>query len=393
MKPSSSPQHWRVVNLALGVSACYYGIAVWGLLPLLSRSGRLFESWFGAVALDAIPGVVVHLAQMGLNFGLLAAGLLLLFWRLGMHRSCERAPRNWPHTVLLVFWLFIVGFHIVAIPLIEHLAGNTQGARGALGLIFGMVMLPVTLVGTWAATWAASREYGDLRKGRNEHAPHFPKSFALVAAIPVIAVLPLLVWPTNPIATKSRDDAQFEAICKNAGVQWLGRVSGPVRSVAYDWDPALMKGMPQDQEIHVDDQGAITSTGSTGLAYLRAPGSNRKIPFDFVEQRRDPTRVGAPTVNPRATFVRSPSSGPYFGIDAFTADLLVHFEVTPVDDANRSAGQRKAEVNRVTITDRRTGQQIGTHQFVVDRLGKRACGLNASKSISLAALIDEAISR
>jgi hypothetical protein len=172
----------------------------------------------------------------------------------------------------------------------------------------------------------------------------------------------------------------------------MERPSGPVRSLAYDWDPQRLKyGPPEFNHFELDTRGRI------GAMQFGPKWSERakKLDFDFTESRKG-GHFGAATINPGAPYYRFPAfrlRQPYYGVDALSADVILYIDVSAPDELRKSRNQQGPVRYQVTLTDRRSGAVLGVQKYVIDQINRRACGANMDGNISEDAFIYDAIHR
>lgn len=171
------------------------------------------------------------------------------------------------------------------------------------------------------------------------------------------------------------DSEAFLAECKSSGAKYFKRPIAPVRSIAYDWNT---KSNPPFNRFEIQLGTRIASRGRSNLPH---PNS-----IEFVERKRS-SLEGRPSRGPDGPYIRFPQTGDYYAITSLTADVLVHYEITPEEEL------RKAEVDQgivryeVTVTDRRTDEQLATLKYVIDAKQRRGCGLTGEKEMSERAFV------
>ena len=67
--------------------------------------------------------------------------------------------------------------------------------------------------------------------------------------------------PNNPIKLLSHETPEFTALCKGVGVKLLEKPVGPVRSIAYDFDPKRISGWSGASRVEVDEDGRTLGFG------------------------------------------------------------------------------------------------------------------------------------
>ena len=378
------PSWRRLVNLALAISALLtfagtVGFASWSL-----PSRWILDQWMLPSAIAAAPHIFLFLARVGLNLLLPGVVVLLMFCWGQLHRRQVRPIRLRSSIALTLAWLS----HVLAtaVPFIAA----TTAEPGAAMFVFGLLLLPVFAGILLFGLIAAVNEYSVIQESPTAPDPR-PADQALAVAIslPVLLVLPMLFAPKPPAGSTRAQNREFETLCQQTGVRFLGKPAAPVRSVAFDWDPSVITRNPFLYAVKVNEKGRIGGIGGF------SPGeSNKPLDFDYTEQRRDtPYQVGA-APRPRPPLQRQPGRNrpvEWVQVDEPGADLLAYL------DADRPSELRKAESMqgivryRVTLTDRRSNVAIAEYVYVVDRINNRACGMNDGNYISLKVFLYDAI--
>jgi hypothetical protein len=180
------------------------------------------------------------IARIGIDLWLPASILMAIFYLTGLHRKLG-APQGRLTSIGLGF-LWIA--HIIA-SFIPVLIGNHGEATGAVMLVAGMFLAPVYLAVVAAGVVAALHELVSLTGYRDLTPSRVPLTLLAWAVVPpLLSVIPLLLAPSNPLAQTLREAATFNRMCKDVGVRLLNKPAGPVRSIAYDWDPERLSGRP-----------------------------------------------------------------------------------------------------------------------------------------------------
>lgn len=156
------------------------------------------------------------------------------------------------------------------------------------------------------------------------------------------------------------DSETFIAECKTTGVNFFKPPSSPVQSIAYDWDGKIE---PPYIQFKVD------GTRMTSFSYTNIP-IDAGQGVDYVEKKTSYERNTEQT----PAFVKYTSPGKSSGIAALTADVLVHYRLTPEDELKKAYPYQELVRYELTITDRRTGEKLASKLYFVDAKKRRACG-------------------
>jgi hypothetical protein len=381
------PSLWRLVNIALGISALISLAATTGLTPTLTLSKWLFMPLFSLSSLQAVSPLSVVLARIGINLWLPAAILLTIFWLTGLHRKLDAPQSFLASPSLVISWAAYIFVSII--PLL--LADLGDGA-GALMFVIGVFLVPILLVLMVVTGLAATRELSALVMHKSNSHAYTPVKLILWIVFPAtFSVMPLLLAPSNPLASTARETLEFASLCKDVGVRLMARPVAPVKSIAYDWDPKRMPRPPDWELIELDTKGSIRFIGGSAHS---AQSSLKKLNFEFTESR--PNRSGRATINPDAPYYHFPASStnkPYYGVDVLSADVLGYFDADNQDEMKKAPIRQGAVRYRLTLTDRRSGAVLGEQSYVLDRVNGRACGLNVERGINQTAFIYDAINR
>lgn len=197
--------------------------------------------------------------------------------------------------------------------------------------------------------------------------------FSFVLALPMIivtAMMQIYAIGRHGIALLSPDSDTFVAECKSMGPTYQKLPSSPVRSIAYDWDG---KHHPTFNHFEVRYGTRITSMGRSNFPHPR--------PIEFVERKRSGLE-GTPAHGSDAPYIRFPNSGEYYGIPALTADVLVHYRMTPEDEMRKAATLQGPVLYEITVTDRRTQERLASLRYTIDAKQRRGCGLTESSEMS-----------
>ena len=384
------PSSWRLVNLALGLAALLSFAGASGLLPSLVLSRWLLAPWFTTSSTAAVSSFAVLVARIGINLWLPASILMVLFWLAGLHRRVGAPNTKFASTVFVFAWVASM-----VLTIVPFAVGRGEGA-GAILLVIGVFLAPVYLILIVVVVMAAVREFVAMFAYRAATLSRVPVALLLWAFIPpAVSVVPFLFAPSNPLAQSTRESAEFAALCQDVGVRLIEKPVAPVRSIAYDRNPLHPPTDTLVERIELDGSGRILRYGG-GYSTPNSADAQKKLAFEFTEHRRDSGRAGAATINPNAPYYRFPASNtnqPYYGVDAFSADVLAFVEIDTPDELRKAALMQGALRYTLTLSDRRSGAVLGMQTYVVDQVNKRACGANIGNIISQNAFIYDAIHR
>jgi len=328
------------------------------------------------------------LAQVGINLLLPASILMVVFRWAGLHRSRLATEPWFPRVTLTAAW----ALYLVSLTTISQPSRELGSILAVLAIIAAPVIIGILLL----FVIAVAAEMRMLLKGRDLLPPHKPRFLmSMIVLPPLLAVAPLLLAPSNPLRMAARETAEFKALCKDVGIRLMEKPAGPVRSVAYDWDPQRMRGRPDLDHVQYDSKGHILSFG--GSAPQDSVERQKMLDMEFTESRRDGGRAGRATINPNATYYHFPNhktQKPYYGVDELSADVLVFYDVNDLSTFPNKGSPRAGAIRyEITLTDRRSGAVIGVQAFVVDQINKRACGANNGNAISQEAFFYTAFNR
>lgn len=388
----SSPR--RLLNLALGFAAVLGFAGAMGGPSWLVPSRWVLAPWFSPASLETVPDAIKFMTKIGVNLWLPASVLLVLFVVLGFHRKLD-APRPKRAALgLALAWIAYIAMTALLFVLDAKFGGSD--AAGAVGLIVGLLTLPIIGILGGCAIIAAVAEIAAMWRFEEVTRPRFPVSLAAWAAIPpVLLVLPLWFAPSQPRALTARVDDEFEALCRTVGARLLAKPAGPVRSIAYDWDRERMERPIPCYSL--DKRGNFASGHLTCWAPKIIHKDGKNLVLDFIESRQDDYCSARSDV--RMPYAHCPSveanvklKAPYYAIDTFTADILAYYEVDRRDSKIDRINHGPVRF-QITLTDRRSGDVLGEMAYVVDRGNRRACGGNMGNEINQDAFIWDAIHR
>ncbi len=390
---TAAPGTWRLVNLALGISAAVAFVCDATDLP--SASQWILGPWYSKSSLETLPAWIAIATRLGLNLWLPASVLMVLFAMTRLPRKLEAPRPRFSATVLAIAWIVYV-ILTVALYWLGEKFGGTE-ASGAIGLIVGLALFPVVIALVLGGFAAAISQLAALWPFKpvdpSTRVSHAWLAWALIP--PFLLVLPLWFAPSQPLAITTRGDSEFDALCSSAGVRLLAKPAGPVRSIAYDWDPARYRR--SNFEYRLDNKGRMNSLGGDPSSYRILSTKKLLHQFDFSESRQDDychAKSEPPTQYAHCPSVRSniELKAPYYGIDAFTADVLAYLDVNTDDYLSHTTNHGPVRFE-ITLTDRRSGELLGEMSYVVDRANGRACGANVGTIISHEAFYYDAINR
>lgn len=388
--PVLAPSTLRLVNLALGLAAI---VALPGGFNWLWD--LITARWLLPSVVQTLPRFTVACANLAVMLALPASAAILLLALTGMHRKLAGPATRRRVAGLAAAWLAYVAWILVGHLI---LAETYRESREAAWIVQGMVGIAVAPLFIGAMGWALVSAIRELREFvRAESLPKRSPAPLLFWAVllPMLLVAPLLVDSSRPLARSVTEQDRFADLCRDAGVRLMERPSGPVRSLAYDWDPERLEyGRPAFDRYELDATGRLGTMG--GYPRLRSEEHAKKLDFDFTESRVPSGRSGAATINPGAPFYRYPAfrlSQPFYGVDALSADAVLHIDVSHPEELRKARARQGMVRYELTLTDRRSGAVLGVQRFVVDQVNGRACGANVDGNISQDAFIYDAIHR
>ena len=169
------------------------------------------------------------------------------------------------------------------------------------------------------------------------------------------------------------DSEAFTNECKATEVKYIKLPTMPVRSIAYDWDsnaePSFLS-----YEIAYKTRISVAS-------YSIQPIVNDQR-IDFIEIK--PTsNFGAPLLGAGSKYLRVPKMKSFYGVDEFTADVLVKYKTSLIEQSKKGSAIRY----ELTVSDRRNGNKLAYLRYVVDVKKQRACGLTGTGRVNDGQLI------
>ena len=377
----------RLVNLALGMSATI------ALVPFVfaqpSLTTILLRPWFSKSSLQTVPPWIMVGVELGVGLWFPASILMLLFALTGLTQKLGARMPRLTGVILTANWITYVTLTIVMLCLAEDFEESAVGWLA--GLFLWLTLQLMIIVGFIASL----QQLAALWRYKVADSLTLVSRRWIVWAVipPVLLVSPLWFAPSQPRALTANANAEFTALCRTTGVRFMAKPAAPVRSIAYDWNPARMErpsGFPT-----VDERGNITGGGESWSGPYEVAKGRERLVFDFIESRQDDWCHARSDV--RMPYAHCPSrranvqlKAPYYAIDTLTADVLVYFEVDRLDFKTNRITHGPVRF-QVTITDRRSGAVLGEMAYVVDRANRRACGVNFGSKISYEAFIWDAI--
>lgn len=377
---------FRLLNLALAVcvasSSCSGGFfgtqsldpARWLLDPFLVPEVRSETS---AVALG--------LARFAASVWAPAVGLTLVFRVIGWHRKAH-APRNGALSLLTFGWIAWLVLGLV--PLRGFDSRMVHGVALLAAIFAGPVIaaLMAGFIGAIVVEMCAIGRYPSRTQPLCWNPS--PAGFALVmTAVGALLAAPLVFASNDPL-DRSRDiTARYRELCRQAGATLERKPTAPVRSIAYDWPPA-MESSPlwsSGNSYQLDRFGRILST-NMGRSTFRSMAPNEPLRFEFTE-----TRTGSGKTGATAAFVRQWPNNTTESIESLTADAVLFYELSDPAELRKAPVDQRAIQYRLTLSDRRSGERLGTFVYVIDRLNGRACGANDGNDIDVSSFVASAV--
>ncbi len=252
------------------------------------------------------------------------------------------------------------------------LAGSIGAFLSFVGLVFaatGGLKFAMTIAALLLAAHVASIIY--VVKGSNPENKKW-RAIALVMPLPIVYVLMSIFHLGNFAYTTAKPDSEaFLLACKAAGPKYERSPTEPVHSIAFDWDAKIS---PTFNQFNVTRGTRITSLGRSNPTY-------REL-FDYVE-RKSYGPDGIPSQGAGQPYNRLPQTGEYYGVPALTADILVHYQISPETELRKAANDQGIVTYFVTVTDRRTSERLASLRYVIDAKSRRGCGLTNKGGLSV----------
>jgi len=207
-----------------------------------------------------------------------------------------------------------------------------------------------------------------------------PEKFAYVLILPAFIALGLniiYVFVSYGFLTLTPDSKVFTDECSKTEVKYIKLPTKPVHSIAYDWDS-------EEAPSFINYQ-ITNGTRISGLSYSSKPYVNDQH-IDFVEIK--PTsNFGTPSLGAGSKYLRFPKHEIYWGVAEITADVLVKYKTSPIEQSRKDGALRY----ELTVSDRRNGDKLAYLRYVVDVKKQRACGLRGAGRVSDGQFIQKAI--
>ena len=206
------------------------------------------------------------------------------------------------------------------------------------------------------------------------------EEFAYVLVLPMFIVVGMhTVYAAvgYSILRWTPDTEVFTAECSKTEVKYIKPPTKPVHSIAYDWDS-------EDAPSFITYTN-INDTRVSDLRYSSQPNVNNKH-FDFTEIK--PTSsFETPRLGAGSKYLRFPKNEIYWGVAEITADVLVKYKVSPIEQSKKDGAIRY----ELTVSDRRSGDNLAYLRYVVDVKKQRACGLAGKGRVNDGQFIRKAI--
>ena len=360
---------FRLINLALALSA---------LANVVLTPSRLLSAQFvSPEAARTFHPFVYFLVETGMNLLVPAAIFLIIFCAFGLHKKARAKMPSPPFGVALT-WILYFGSWLFPYML-----------PPSADMVYPFIFLPVFgILGIFAVYFVFKGIINEFiyfygaaaLPGSTE--VHF--LYVAGAALSLVFAAVAILWfsPGDPIHASAVIHNQYDELCKDVGVQFFKKIKLPVRSVAYDWEPTTLSN-PQVGRYKLEASGRIREIGGDfGEPNDPAP----KLNLEFTEKRRHD--VGLSTNH---KFVRFLSPGTFYGIDAFTADVLVTQHISNPEEAKKAPIHQGMMQIAVTVTDVRTGDLLAKMTYATDRVNGRACGSNRPNLISESLFLRDAL--
>jgi hypothetical protein len=207
-----------------------------------------------------------------------------------------------------------------------------------------------------------------------------PEKYAYVLVLPMIMVAGLhtiYAIVGSSFSFLTTDSVAFTNECKATEVKYIKLPTKPVRSIAYDWDS---KAAPTFIGYEI-----VYKTRISVASYLSQPNVNdQRIKFTEIKPT---SNFGAPLLGAGSKYLRVPKEESFYGVDEFTADVLVKYKTSPIEQSKKDGAIRY----ELTVSDRRNGDKLAYLRYVVDVKKQRACGLSGNGRVSDSLFIRKAI--
>lgn len=249
-----------------------------------------------------------------------------------------------------------------------------------MGLVFAMVSGPqgAYIVGALLLLSYAGVIFYIIRKVKSGKG--YPSAFVLVLPMFLVTgVLQVVQIGIYAFSLLTPDAEPFISECKATGAQFAKLPATPVRSIAYDWDG---KYHPPFNRFEVKYGTRITTLGRSDFPHPKS--------IEFIERKRS-NLEGRPTQGPDGPYIRFPQTGPYYSISAPTADVLVHYQVSPEEELKKAESEQGIVRYEITVTDQRTAERLASLRYIIDAKHRRGCGLTGENTMSERSFVLKAI--
>ena len=260
--------------------------------------------WLLPSVVQTLPRFTVACANLAVMLALPAATLMVLFTVTGMHRK-RVAQTTWRRAAgLAAVWLAYVAWILAGHLLLTETYRKSAEAAWAVQGMVSLAVAPVFIGAMGMALVSASRELKEIM--RAESLPNQSSASLLVWAVllPIVLSAPLLLDSSRPLARSVAEQDSFEVLWWDVGVRLMERPSGPVRSLAYDWDPQRLEyGRPQFDRFELDARGRTAKWVGSQCPGRRSTRRNSILTSPRVASRMDaPAQPRSIPVRPIITF-------------------------------------------------------------------------------------------
>lgn len=169
--------------------------------------------------------------------------------------------------------------------------------------------------------------------------------------------------------------SEITEVCKSGGPRYLASPSSPVHSIAFDWETSLQRA--RFSYVNKDPKRFGTFRSLENVEYPTT--------VHFIERKYSAGL--AERSNEHWPYMRKTTNGIWSGVDAFTADALVTYEIEQLSEAN---ARKKFELTEITVTDRRTGQVLASLRYPTDGHNTPLCGETSPGEMNIAEFIFKA---
>jgi hypothetical protein len=173
------------------------------------------------------------------------------------------------------------------------------------------------------------------------------KDYAYVLVLPMFIVLGMHTMYaafSYSLLRWTPDTEVFTAECRKTEVKYIKLPTMPVHSIAYDWDSEEVP--PFITYTNIND------TRISDLRYSSKPNVDDQR-FDFTEIK--PTsNFETPRLGAGSKYLRFPKHEIYWGVAEITADILVKYKISPIEQSKKDGAIRY----ELTVSDRRNGDKL-----------------------------------